>query len=313
MAGRPLSPIPASTPPELRALVVRLRNAKDASGKTFEALAKDGGVSESVVRRALAGKRVPLMETVKAITRACGRTEDDMARAWHAAKAEEVLPGARELGPKMVSSRAELVESMIFMRITGGYPPLHQLEKAGSAPDGRTRLPHSTLHLVLEGRIPPTETLFTAFMEALSVPAADRRNWLDAHRRLFADAPARRPFGQPPPVVRDEPPALTSCEAAERALPRLERDEEIKRKTGQLKEPDDYELLGLGYLNAPTPDDQWPDEDELAAWEAEAAAPPTQEQIALREKMRAMIDRTEPARRVGPPPRASRPQHGGSF
>ncbi|MEV6940337.1 helix-turn-helix transcriptional regulator, partial [Streptomyces sp. NPDC051132] len=235
MAGRPLGPIPASTPPELRALVVRLRNAKEASGKTFEALAKDGGVSESVVRRALAGKRVPLMETVKAITRACGRTEDDMARAWHAAKAEEVLPGARELGPKMVSSRAELVESMIFMRITGGYPPLHQLEKdAGSAPDGRTRLPHSTLHLVLEGRIPPTETLFTAFMEALSVPAADRRNWLDAHRRLFADAPARRPFGQPPSVVRDEPPALTSCEAAERALPRLERDEEIKRKTGQL-------------------------------------------------------------------------------
>ncbi|MFF7105213.1 helix-turn-helix domain-containing protein [Streptomyces nigra] len=299
MAGRPLGPIPASTPPELRALVVRLRDAKEASGKTFEALAKDGGVSESVVRRALAGKRVPLLETVKAITRACGRMVDDMARAWHAAKAEEALPGARELGPKMVSSRAELVESMIFMRITGGYPPLHQLEKdAGSAPDGRTRLPHSTLHLVLKGRIPPTEMLFTAFMEALSVPAADSRNWLDAHRRLFADAPARRPFGQPPPVVRDEPPAFTSCEAAERALPRLERDEEIKRKTGQLKEPDDYELLGLGYLNAPAPDFLWPqyDEDELAALEAEAAAQqPAQQHVDLYEKLRAIIDRSASA------------------
>ncbi|MEV8047722.1 helix-turn-helix transcriptional regulator [Streptomyces griseoluteus] len=297
MAGRPLGPIPASAPPELRALVVRLRNAKEASGKTFEALAADGGVSESVVRRALAGKRVPSLETVKAITDACGRTEDDMARAWHAAKAEEVLPGAREWGPKMVSSRAELVASMIFMRIASGYPPLHQLEKdAGNDEHGRTRLPHSTLHLVLEGRIPPTETLFTAFMDALSVPAADRRNWLDAHRRLFADAPARRAFGQPPPVVRDEPPALTSCEAAERALPRLERDEEIKRKTGQLKEPDDHELLGLGYLNSPTPEDQWPDEAEIAAWEAEAAAqPPAREQVDLREKLRAMIDRTGPA------------------
>ncbi|MGW1543221.1 helix-turn-helix domain-containing protein [Streptomyces sp. NPDC002309] len=299
MAGRPLSPIPDSTPPELRALVVRLRNAKDASGKTFEALAKDGGVSESVVRRALAGKRVPSLETVKAITRACGRTEDDMARAWHAAKAEEILPGARDLGPKMVSSRAQLVESMIFMRIAGGYPPLHQLEKdAGSAPDGRTRLPHSTLHLVLEGRIPPPETLFTAFMEALSVPAADRRNWLDAHHRLFADAPARRPFGQPPPVVRDEPPAINSCEAAERALPRLEQDEDIKRKTGQLKEPDDYEVLGLGYLNSPAPDFLWPEynDEEIAAREAEAAARlSVQERVDLREKLRTMIDRSAPA------------------
>jgi hypothetical protein len=132
-------------------------------------------------------------------------------------------------------------------------------------------------------------------MDALFMPAAKRRNWLDAHRRLFADAPARRAWGQPPPVVRDEPSALTSCEAAERALPRLEQDERIKRKTGQLKEPDDYELLGLGYLNSPAPDFQWPDEEELAAWEAEAAAQPAQEHVDLREKLRAMIDRTEPA------------------
>ncbi|MFC7864868.1 helix-turn-helix domain-containing protein [Streptomyces murinus] len=296
MAGRPLSPIPASTPPELRALVQRLRDAKEASGKTFAALAKDSKVSESVVRRALAGKGVPSLETVKAITLACGRKEDDMARAWYAAKAEEVLPGARELGPMMVTSRAEFVESMVFMRIEGGYPPLHRLEElAGSDQDGRTRLPHSTLHLVLQGQIPPTEELFTAFMDALFMPAAKRRNWLDAHRRLFADAPARRAWGQPPPVVRDEPSALTSCEAAERALPRLEQDERIKRKTGQLKEPDDYELLGLGYLNSPAPHFQWPDEEELAAWEAEAAAQPAQEHVDLREKLRAMIDRTEPA------------------
>ncbi|WP_445398769.1 helix-turn-helix domain-containing protein [Streptomyces sp. LE64] len=296
MAGRPLSPIPVSTSPLLRALVQRLRDAKGDSGKTFEALAKDSGISESVVRRALAGKRVPPLETVEAITRACGRKKDDMARAWHAAKAEEVLPGARALGPKMVTSRAELVESMIFMRIECGYPPLHQLEKdAGRDENGRTRLPHSTLHLVLQGQIPPAETLFTAFMEALSIPAADRRNWLDAHRRLFADAPARRAFGQPP-VVRAEPPALTACEAAERMLTRLEQDERVKRKTEQLKMPDDYELLGLRYLNSPTPEFQWPDEEELAAWEAEAAAQPSaQEHLDLREKLRALIDRTEPA------------------
>ncbi len=297
MAGRPLSPVPVSTPPALRALVQRLRDVKEASGKTFAMLAKDSRISENVVRRALAGKGVPLLENMKAIARACGRKEDDLARAWYAAKAEEILPGARQLGPLMVTSRAEFVEAMIFLRIEGGYPPLRQLEKkAGSAADGRKRLPHSTLHLVLQGQIPPTEKLFTAFMDALPVPAAHRRNWMEAHRRLFADAPARRAWGQPPPVVRDEPVALTSCEAADRALARLKHDEEIKRKTGQLKEPDDYELLGLGYLNSSASGYQWPDEAELAAWEAEAAAqPPSQTDVDLREKLRAIIDRSEPA------------------
>ncbi|WP_037622756.1 helix-turn-helix domain-containing protein [Streptomyces aureus] len=298
MAGRPLSPIPASTPPELRALVQRLRDAKDASGKTFETLAKDGKVSESVVRRALAGKTVPPLETVKAITRACGRKKDGMAQAWYDAKVEEVLPGVQKLGPKLVTSPREFVESMIFMRIEGGYPPLQQLEKvAGRAPDGRTRLPHSTLHLVLHRQIPPTEELFTAFMEALPVPAASRRHWLDTHRRLFADAPARRAWGQPPPpVVRDEPPAFTSCEGADGALARMDRNEEIKRKTGYLKEPDDYELLGLGYLNSPAPESQWWDEAELAAWEAEAAAQqPALKHVDLREVLRAYNDRSDPA------------------
>jgi transcriptional regulator with XRE-family HTH domain len=299
MAGRPLSPIPTSTPPALGALVQRLRNAKESSGKTFEVLARDSGVSASVVRRALAGKGVPLLETVEGIARACGRKEHDMARFWHDAKAEEVLPGARKLGPMMATSRAEFVESMIFMRIEGGYPPLHRLEQlAGSDRDGRTRLPYSTLHRVLEGRIPPSEKVFTAFMAALSVPAAQTRNWLNAHHRLFADAPARRAWGEPPPVVGDEPTAVTSCEAADRALARLEEDETIKRKTGQLKEPDDYELLGLGYLNSPLPAWQWPeyDDEELAAWEAEAAAQPhAQEDADLREKLHAIIDRCEPA------------------
>lgn len=76
----------------------------------------------------------------------------------------------------------------------------------------------------------------------------------------------------------------------------MDRDEEIKRKTGQLKEPDDYERLGLGYLNSPAPEFQWWDEAEIAAWEAEAAAQQRAlKHVDLREELLAYNDRSDPA------------------
>lgn len=313
MAGRPLKPIPDSTPPALRALVQRLRNVKESSGKTIEVLAKDSGFSESVVRRALAGRGVPLLETVKRIADACGVQGRDLARLWRAAMAESVLPsGVQERGPEEVSSREAFFDSMVFMRIRDGYPSLRVLEqRAGRGRDGRARLPHSTLHLVLDGQVPPTEGLFTVFMDVLAVPSSQRSAWLEAHRRVFADVPARRPWGVPPPVVRDEPPAVTSCEAAERALSRIEDTEDIKRKVGKLREPDDYELLGIGYLNTPVPGPQWPepyDDEELAAWEAEASAGHrTQEHGSLLEDLRAVIGRLNGPEAQGGTPQPLRP------
>jgi transcriptional regulator with XRE-family HTH domain len=202
VTGRPLSPIPASTPPKLRALVQRLRDAKEVSGKTFAALAKDSGVSERALGRYLGGEEVPRLETVKAITRACGRKEDEMVWAWYDAKAEKELPpAARNVGPERVASRAQLVESTIFMRIEGGYPPLHQLEKnAGRDENGETRLPHSTLHQVLHGQIPPHR-------EAV-------------HRLHGRFVHARRPqaalAGRPPPSLRRRPRAARLGTAAPR-------------------------------------------------------------------------------------------------
>jgi hypothetical protein len=297
VAGRPLKPIPASAPRARRALVQRLRNLKESSGNTCKVLAENCGLSDGVVRRALAGGHVPPWETVEKIAAACDGS--GLASLWSAAKAEEVQPGATRLGPGMVTSRAEFVESMIFMRIDGGYPPLHLLERrAGTDQDGWTRLPHSTLNLVLRKRMPPTEVLFVAFMEALEVPVSKMPAWMDTHRRVFADAPVRRPFGVPPPVVLDEPAPVNSCQAAERALSRIEVAENIKTKTGQLREPDDYDLLGLGYLNTPVPGPQRPelyDDEELAAWEADApGGHRAQEKVGgLREELRAVLRRTQ--------------------
>ncbi|CAM5681142.1 hypothetical protein SGRIM128S_07916 [Streptomyces griseomycini] len=50
----------------------------------------------------------------------------------------------------------------------------------------------------------------------------------------------------------------------------MERSEEIKRITGQVREPDDYDLLGLGYLNSPGPEAY--DEEVLEQWEADSSA-----------------------------------------
>jgi hypothetical protein len=112
--------------------------------------------------------------------------------------------------------------------------------------------------------------------------------------------------------VRDEPPAVNSCEAAARALARIETTEGIKRKVGQLREPDDYELLGLGYLNTPVPGPQWPelyDDEELAAWDAEApAGHRAQELGGLREELLAVIRRLKRPEARGGAPQSPRPE-----
>ncbi|MEU6603356.1 hypothetical protein [Streptomyces flaveolus] len=113
--------------------------------------------------------------------------------------AESVLPsGVQERGPEEVSSREEFFDTMVSMRIRGGYPLRVLEQRAGRGRDGRTRLPHSTLHLVRDGKMPPAERLFTAFMDVLAVPSSKKAAWLDAHHRVLANVPAAC-LGEPPP------------------------------------------------------------------------------------------------------------------
>jgi hypothetical protein len=192
-----------------------------------------------------------------------------------------------------VTTAESLVEAMNVMRAEAGQPSLMWLEqKAGRDEAGRTRLPHSTLWLVLKEKIPPSEGLFTAFLETLGLPDKDVREWQGTHRRVYAGTTPRRPWGEPPPpVVRSEPAAVHPYDHGEVALRRLERHEEIKHMTGQVREPDDYELLGLSHLNSPGPEAY--DEEMLAQWEADSAAGPTQDSRTtdLKEELRGILGR----------------------
>jgi hypothetical protein len=304
VTGRPLGPLLATSGPALARLTRWLRAHKEACGKSGKELAQESGAgfSERTLLRAFAGRRVPRRAVVEDLADIFRADKDEVVRLWCEARGEAVVrPGMRRRGPSTVFSAERLVESMIVMRAEAGQPALSHLEeKAGRDEAGRSRLPHSTLWLVLEEKIPPSEELFTAFLRALDLPDKEVREWLGTHRRVYAGAPTRRKWGEPPPpVVPDEPAPLSSYDnddAVWQRMERMERDEEIKRRTGQVREPDDYELLGMGYLNSPGSEAY--DEEMLEQWEAERAAASTEQgggTTGLKEELRAILGRVKPA------------------
>ncbi|MDX5570203.1 helix-turn-helix transcriptional regulator [Streptomyces sp. ID05-04B] len=301
MSGRPLDPLPATAGPALVKLTEWLRMHKEASGKSGRELAQDSGagISERTLLRAFAGRCVPSEAVVEDLAEILHADKAVARRLWRGARAETAVgPGMRRRGPATVTTAEALVEAMIVMRAQAGQPALAHLEEtAGRDETGRWRLPHSTLWLVLQEKIPPSEGLFTAFLHALYLPGKDVREWQATFRRVYAGAPVRRAWGEPPPpVVRNDPAPLTSCENGDVALQRMERHEEIKLRTGQVREPDDYELLGLGSLNSPGPEAY--DEETLAQWEAEStAAHPEQHggTTSLKDELRAILDRARRA------------------
>ncbi|MFF3547520.1 helix-turn-helix domain-containing protein [Streptomyces platensis] len=302
MTGRCLGPLPATTGPALAKLARWLRAHKEACGKSGRELAQESRFSERTLLRAFVGRRVPPEAVVEDLADIFHADKEEAKRLWREARAEAaVSPGMHGRGPSTVTTAETLVEAMNVMRAEAKQPALLRLEeKAGRDEAGRTRLPHSTLWLVLQEKIPPSEGLFTAFLEALGLSDKDVRAWQGTYRRIYAGAPPRRKWGEPPPpVVRNEPAAVHPYDHGDAALQRMERmerDEGIKRITGQVPQPDDYELLGLGYLNAPGPEASG--EEMLAQWEADSvAASPKQHSgtTDLKEELRAILGRAKRA------------------
>ncbi|CAM5343400.1 helix-turn-helix domain-containing protein [Streptomyces griseomycini] len=301
MTGRPPGRLPATTGPALARLTRWLRAHKEACGKSGRELAQESGAgfSERTLLRAFAGRRVPPEAVVEDLADIFHADREEAKQLWREARAEAaVSPGMHGRGPSTVTTAETLVEAMNVMRAEAGQPALLRLEeKAGRDEAGRTRLPHSTLWLVLKEKIPPSEGLFTAFLEALGLSGKDVREWQATYRRIYAGAPPRRAWGEPPPpVVRNEPAAVHPYDHGDVALQRMERSEEIKRITGQVREPDDYDLLGLGYLNSPGPEAY--DEEVLEQWEADSsAAGPTRHSgtTDLKEELRAILGRAKRA------------------
>lgn len=97
MAGAPMKAVPADAPPALAELALRLRDLRgDTPLRDIEAVS---GVSKSVISRAMSGKELLRLPTIRRIVEACGGDWETLQDLWHAADQERStnrqLTGAR--------------------------------------------------------------------------------------------------------------------------------------------------------------------------------------------------------------------------
>lgn len=168
----------------LDALVGGLRALKDQSGLSFRDIADRSHFSRSTISEAMAGRRMPSLETVLAIVRACGGDE----AAWHAQwqrTFELVDREVERVDPEQVSTRAELVAALREMRGERSYSDL-----ASASGD---LLSSSTLSDMLSGRTTPTWETLRAYLFACGQPPDGWNKALERVRRERGTAaPVRR-------------------------------------------------------------------------------------------------------------------------
>ncbi|MFF9010881.1 hypothetical protein ACF087_34500 [Streptomyces goshikiensis] len=97
--------------------------------------------------------------------------------------------------PKVIETVGELRRAMVHLRARDGQPSLAELQRrAGQAPDGRYRLPKSSLGAVLRGDAVPTRGHVLAFTEALGMSRRKVGEWGDAWDRIVGEAGAGGPL-----------------------------------------------------------------------------------------------------------------------
>ncbi|WSI68062.1 XRE family transcriptional regulator [Streptomyces sp. NBC_01336] len=162
----------------------------------------------SALSRGASGHAVPSRRLVVAFAAACDADLDEAVRLWKAARrAKEerrrragISPEFRDLAtslrsvmthPDLVDSFGKLHDVMVEMRARQGQPSLGELQTlAGRTPDGRHRLPKSSLSVILRGEAVPSRGHLTAFLESLGLPPNGVRRWQQVWDRISA---AERP------------------------------------------------------------------------------------------------------------------------
>ncbi|WP_075738604.1 hypothetical protein [Streptomyces acidiscabies] len=281
---------------ELHRLVAWLRRHKGES--TYEDLAEACRFRPGActLRRAVDGRRLPTWNTVNAFAQATDADVGEARRLWQSAQnadaAARTVPrpaGHKPYAPGRITTRKGLAAAMRRVHREAGSPSLRSLEREGAG-----ELPRSTLTLALADERLPTGRLLAAFLTACRASQPVTESLTTARDRLD---PRTRP-----PVRHRAYPCPDADPAFQEAIERKERDEEIKRKTGQLREPDDDDgLLGVTYLH-----DRYSDA-EIEAWETEhaeelarAAAEQVQEPGQMRIRLKDITARIRPGSTTSP-------------
>ncbi|MEU3034715.1 helix-turn-helix domain-containing protein [Streptomyces griseoaurantiacus] len=313
--GRPTKPVDASARPRLRALAAYLRQLKEEAHATYTTLSERTGPTHSpgyrgasTLSQAARGTHLPPLETVLAYARAAGdpgsravqQREATARRLWKAAAIEKARPhlAGRGLRTRQVRTLASLGQALTRLRVRAGQPSYSAIERATDA--AGHRVPRSTAHLILSGKALPSREQLTALLKAFDVTVADGVAWQAVRDRieyrLQPPAPPRRWGGY---VCADADPAV------QERRERRERDEEIKRRTGQIHPDETYEdyeerMRERAYRQAADawlyedydePEDSHEPEDE-AERQARAA-----EQTTFRPQLKAMAERVTLTRR----------------
>jgi transcriptional regulator with XRE-family HTH domain len=224
--GRPENDLPLAGP--LTDLAQWLRQLRERSALTYQAMAHITSLHPTTLSRAADGKHVPQWETVLAYTRACGGNTVKAQRLWTragstAANKRHLDPLPRNLTrhPAHVLTTADLVAALRHLRIAAGLPPLRNLERAGGG-----LLPDATVSDLLRGRVRnPRREVVLAFVRGCGVPDNQLHLWKEAWKRATDPESGHRYANHEPAPVRQHPqrPTLSRREQREWLHAMIER------------------------------------------------------------------------------------------
>ncbi|MGW3424106.1 helix-turn-helix domain-containing protein [Streptomyces phaeochromogenes] len=285
--GRPAKPVNARTRPRLRALAAYLRQLKDEADATYATLSERTGTRNtpgyrgaSTLSQAARGTHLPPLETVLAYARAAGVTgsravqqrEATARKVWKAAASEKVRPhlAGRGLRTRQVRTAASLGQALTRLRLRAGQPSYSAIERTTDA--SGHRVPRSTAHLILGGDVLPSREQLAALLNAFDVTAAAAVEWHAVLDRI------EHRLQPPPPPARGGYTCADGDPVVQEYLERRDRDEEIKRRTGQIHPDETYEdyeermyeraqrqaVDDLLYEDYEEPEDETKPEDEAA-------------------------------------------------